>query len=181
MLGIATRVADVPRSSHRKKDLQRVRTAGSNPTRHPFGAVVSLVPVTRSDQGVAHGPPLAAAFPFGVAPAAFVLFFLASEAARAYGIPLGFCIAQYALGIRCPGCGVTRSVAALLHGDVTGAIEVNAAGPVVCAFVIVHIVCFASAVFRLHEQHVLLRWRQHSERVLLVSLSIAWLWHSVVA
>lgn len=139
-----------------------------------------IAPVTQSGFVRALGNRLPVGFPFGVAPAAFVLFFLASETARSYGIPLGFCLAQSVLGIRCPGCGVTRSVAALLHGDVAGALRINVAGPVVCAFFVVHIACFASAVVRLHEQQVLLQWKLHSERLLLWSLLAAWLWHSLV-
>ena len=33
-------------------------------------------------------------------------------------------------GVPCPGCGLTRCLSALLHGDVAGAFRVHPAGPV---------------------------------------------------
>ena len=41
-----------------------------------------------------------------------------------YGIP---CIFHAVTGLQCPGCGVTRMLSALLHGDWRGAWESNAA------------------------------------------------------
>jgi hypothetical protein len=43
------------------------------------------------------------------------------------------CVAQALFGIPCPGCGITRSVLALLAGDVRQAWLHNPAGPVLCA------------------------------------------------
>lgn len=113
-----------------------------------------------------------------VPPIAFAVIFCASEAARRYGIPLGFCVSQRLFGIRCPGCGVTRSVAALLHGDLTAAMTANVAGPVVCAYFLVQLLCFAVVIHRRQQQRVF-RWQQQNERVLLAGLLAAWLWHSV--
>ena len=41
-----------------------------------------------------------------------------------HGIP---CIFHVVTGLQCPGCGVTRMLSALLHGDWRGAWESNAA------------------------------------------------------
>lgn len=41
------------------------------------------------------------------------------------------CIFASVFGIPCPGCGSTRSVMALLHGDVHGVLRYNPLGPVV--------------------------------------------------
>lgn len=37
-------------------------------------------------------------------------------------------------GIPCPGCGLTRCLAALAHGDVIGAFRVHPAGPIFLAY-----------------------------------------------
>lgn len=114
-----------------------------------------------------------------VPPIAFAVIFCVSEAARRYGFPLGFCVVQRLFGIRCPGCGVTRSITALLHGDLAAALSANVAGPVVCAHFLVQLLCFAVVIHGGQQQRVL-RWQQQNERVLLAGLLAAWFWHSVV-
>jgi hypothetical protein len=48
------------------------------------------------------------------APATFVCVFVMSRACHGR-VPAGFCIARRLIGIRCPGCGMTTSVAALFR------------------------------------------------------------------
>ena len=43
------------------------------------------------------------------------------------------CLVQALFGIPCPGCGITRSVLAVLAGDLTRAWLLNPAGPLLCA------------------------------------------------
>lgn len=60
-----------------------------------------------------------------------------------HGIP---CIFHAVTGLQCPGCGVTRMLSALLHGDWRGAWESNAAiltlSPVLAGLVGLSLVCW---------------------------------------
>ena len=35
------------------------------------------------------------------------------------------CVSQSIFGLECPGCGITRSIMHLIHGDLEGAIDYN--------------------------------------------------------
>lgn len=37
----------------------------------------------------------------------------------------GLCLVTYLFGVECPGCGMTRALSALAHGDVVSAIHFN--------------------------------------------------------
>jgi hypothetical protein len=49
--------------------------------------------------------------------------------------PLGVCLFKWATGIDCPGCGITRSVMALLGGHWAESFRFHPAGPIVLAIV----------------------------------------------
>lgn len=55
---------------------------------------------------------------------AVLLYFLAGYIASHFMLP--GCMTYQFLGIYCPGCGMTRSVIALLHGDVLLSLRQNA-------------------------------------------------------
>ena len=110
---------------------------------------------------------------FAIAPLAFIAVFGASR----IGLPISGCIVQHLLGIRCPGCGITRSVAALLHGDLTDALAANAAGPLVCVSFVFYAAIFVLAVSRMQREEVLLRWTLRNDRLLMIGLITAWFWH----
>jgi hypothetical protein len=66
-----------------------------------------------------------------------VIFFIAAVLALHYenrfsALP-HICLVQALCGIPCPGCGVTRSVLALIGGDLGRAWALNPGGPVLCA------------------------------------------------
>lgn len=46
------------------------------------------------------------------------------------------CPSRLLFGVNCPGCGMTRSVLLTLGGDLWGALDVNPAGPVLVAALI---------------------------------------------
>jgi hypothetical protein len=46
------------------------------------------------------------------------------------------CLVQATTGIPCPGCGVTRSILAVLIGDLGRAWQMNPAGPLLCLSVV---------------------------------------------
>jgi hypothetical protein len=48
-------------------------------------------------------------------------------------IPFDLCLWHRLTGWRCLGCGLTRSVAHLMHGDVARSVALHPAGPVVVA------------------------------------------------
>jgi hypothetical protein len=37
----------------------------------------------------------------------------------------GLCLVKYLFGVECPGCGMTRALSALAHGDIVSAIHFN--------------------------------------------------------
>lgn len=47
------------------------------------------------------------------------------------------CPFHTATGLWCPGCGLTRATARLLHGDVLGALSFNALAPLVLGLIVV--------------------------------------------
>ena len=54
----------------------------------------------------------------------------------------GTCVSREVFGVRCPGCGLSRSFVALAHGDWTGSFAFHRVGPIVylylCALVVFH-------------------------------------------
>ncbi|HEY4261277.1 MAG TPA: DUF2752 domain-containing protein [Schlesneria sp.] len=70
---------------------------------------------------------------------AIILFvaavFVASRQATLDALP-HVCLVQTIGGIPCPGCGVTRSIFALLIGDLSRAWQTNPAGPLLCLSVV---------------------------------------------
>ncbi len=69
-----------------------------------------------------------------VAAAALIAFYLA--AVRATGF-MPRCIFKWATGWDCPGCGSQRALHALLHGDITRAVESNLLIPFAVAYLAV--------------------------------------------
>ena len=49
------------------------------------------------------------------------------------GFEMTLCSFKAAFGRGCPGCGMTRSVTALLHGDLVESLKVHLFGPIVAA------------------------------------------------
>ncbi|MCP3138646.1 DUF2752 domain-containing protein [Pyxidicoccus xibeiensis] len=50
-----------------------------------------------------------------------------------FGLPTWPCPVQSAVGLPCPGCGLSRATAALLHGDWRAALSWHAFAPVILA------------------------------------------------
>lgn len=57
------------------------------------------------------------------------------------------CTSRWVFGVSCPGCGLTRSFAAIAQGDWRGAFRCNPMGPVL------FIVCVAQLPYRLMEYY----------------------------
>lgn len=49
---------------------------------------------------------------------------------------LNFCAVKSFLGIPCPGCGLTRSISALVHGQLRASIDAHPLGPIVAIWLI---------------------------------------------
>jgi Protein of unknown function (DUF2752) len=82
-----------------------------------------------------------------------------------------FCLFKAATGIPCPGCGVTRSIVALLHGDFSHA---TAAGIAVLLF-FAHsaAIAIAEATAAIAPEAAAAR-RLVADKLLLASLLLAW-------
>lgn len=88
---------------------------------------------------------------------------------------IAFCAVKEVLGIPCPGCGITTSVAALLRGHFVRAVEANAAGPLVVAFFVAQTSLAAAARARLLPDRTVLSCSRLNDRALIVFLLLSWL------
>lgn len=59
----------------------------------------------------------------------------------------GVCLFRWVFGVDCPGCGITRSVMALLNGDVIGAFRLHPAGPLVVSLIAIIVAYLLLALF----------------------------------
>lgn len=85
------------------------------------------------------------------------------------GIPLPeLCYARRWLGIECPGCGLTRSFIAIMHGDFTSAWLFNPAG----------VAFFAAVAFQLPYRAIQLQ-RLHRGQRQARPVWLNWLWAPV--
>lgn len=81
----------------------------------------------------------------GLALALVVLAFLlqrvpSGDQLQLAGMPLPeLCFSQRLFGMRCPGCGLTRSVVSSAHGDLPSAMHFHPAGPLIFGWAIVQI------------------------------------------
>lgn len=78
-----------------------------------------------------------------------LLALAAPQALLHYGPP---CLWTLLLGHPCPGCGMTRALLALLHGDLAGAWGFNRAAPLV-----------APLLLALYLRHLHRLWRRRAE------------------
>lgn len=70
------------------------------------------------------------------APTALILIFIFREQVLWIGRHLGICTFHALTGLWCPGCGNTRSVTAMLHGDFLLAVRNNASLPFIAVLLI---------------------------------------------
>ncbi len=107
-------------------------------------------------------------------PGALVGFFTIGWVAHEAEIPIAFCAVKQLLGVPCPGCGITRSIAALLAGSPTTALEFNAAGPFVVTFFFIQLALVAAAAVGAAPDQTILRSARLSDRMLLVLILGVW-------
>jgi hypothetical protein len=111
----------------------------------------------------------------GLAPAAFAIVFTVAQLSDVTGVPMAFCAFKSLVGIPCPGCGITTSIEALLHGSFAGALSANPAGPLVLLFAIAQLLLTAAAAARFLPDVTIARLSRLNDRALLVFLLLAWL------
>jgi hypothetical protein len=104
----------------------------------------------------------------------FALVFTVTQVCEALRVPIAFCVFHSLLAIPCPGCGVTTSVTALLHGSVPAALHASAAGPFVLLFAGVQLLLTAAAMFRYLPEHRIIAATNLNDRVLLAALIVCW-------
>ncbi len=72
------------------------------------------------------------------------------------------------LHLQCPGCGITRALAALLHGHLAEAVHFNALITVLLPFA----VAYGVLCYRRFLQHKALRWPQPPPAVIYAALAL---------
>ncbi|MCF8609645.1 DUF2752 domain-containing protein [Gordonia sp. HY285] len=80
------------------------------------------------------------------------------------------CPTNALLHINCPGCGASRAVYCLLHGDLGGALHYNAVGVVALAFLAVAFVTYTVGLWRGRRVRGWQQWRYTPVTVLVVTL-----------
>ena len=138
--------------------------------------LVSLVVMQTRETGVSR---VATAYTglaarLALTPAALVGFFTIAWVAREAHIPIAVCVMKQFLGVPCPGCGITRSIAALLAGNPSKAIECNAAGPFVMTFLLFQLALVVAAAVGAAPDQSILRSARLSDRMLLVLMLGVW-------
>ncbi len=111
--------------------------------------------------------------------AAVLAVMVLAAALGAAALP-GGCLAQLLLDLPCPGCGLTRSVAATAHGDWSAAWILHPLGPpVALAFGLLFLgslrLALRPARSAAHHQRALV-WIRRTDRLLILSLTAVWLW-----
>ena len=79
------------------------------------------------------------------------------------------------LQIYCPGCGSTRAVAALLHGDVLMALRQNLAIPVMLLLAVLYYLEFALKIWGVRFRFPLLH-----NKVFITALFVFWLIYAII-
>ena len=90
---------------------------------------------------------------------------------RGPSCPLGSCFGPLA----CPGCGLLRSTAAALQGDLGLAWCTHPAGPVVAALLLGGLLLHLHVLCRGHEMPAHRRWRHRGRRLFVVAVLSGWL------
>ena len=94
------------------------------------------------------------------------------------GLPGWICPIRENLGIPCPGCGLSRSVTALLHGDLKTSLDFHAFGPLfLLAFGILALVSILPLNQRLHliNQIRVFESKTRFSAIFLIFLVLYWL------
>ncbi|HEX8818313.1 MAG TPA: DUF2752 domain-containing protein [Archangium sp.] len=95
-----------------------------------------------------------------------------------FGLPGWPCPVRHTLGIPCPGCGLSRAIAALLHGDWRGALAGHAFAPFFLAALVL-LVGMALLPEALRRRGIagVARFERHTglTALLLVALVVYWL------
>lgn len=91
------------------------------------------------------------------------------------------CATRMQFGIDCPGCGLTRSLIHIAHGELSAAWRLQPVSLAVFAFAVLQIPLAASHLLRV--QHPLLatatRWNLRLLIALFLALALRWLWRLV--
>jgi hypothetical protein len=109
------------------------------------------------------------------APGVFVAVFALAQLSNGLGVPVAFCAFKAFLGIPCPGCGITTSIASLISGNWREALHANAAGPLVVLFALIQLLLSAATAAHFFRAERVVRHSRLNDRALLTFLLLAWL------
>jgi hypothetical protein len=110
--------------------------------------------------------------------AAFALSFHGTASLQLPGTSVALpstCPSRLALGIECPGCGLTRSFVALANGDFKQSLQFNRVGWLVALAVLAQIPYRLFAIWELRRGVVYRPWLMWIGYVLVTMLALNWL------
>ena len=116
-----------------------------------------------------------------VTPALFLFAYILGGASNLESIPL--CGIRFATGIRCPGCGLTSSFAALSRGRVRESIDLHPLGILIALFFVYMFTRDLFEVFSDKSVPDLLsdRGRQIVSLLFLIAILFQWIFHLILA
>ncbi|MBN1901209.1 DUF2752 domain-containing protein [Candidatus Sumerlaeota bacterium] len=97
---------------------------------------------------------------------------------RLWKIPLpGMCLSRSIFGVRCPGCGLTRSFVALAHGEWRQAFSYHRIGPVLYFYFLLLIFFHLYGLLKKNQPlpRILLRAHQITALAIIAALIINWI------
>ena len=88
-------------------------------------------------------------------------------------LPFATCAFHSLTGYSCLTCGMTRSLHAILHGDLIASVKFHAMGPILFLLAILSMIVLSAEA--LAGKEVLIPWKTGSARKLIFTIMIFWL------
>jgi hypothetical protein len=156
--------------------LSQILSAGHNCSNHSHPVYVYRAPAVRRLRRWLFAPVLAPLLQQGSLVRVLVAVGVSQLVLTAAGLVVWSCPVKSALGIPCPGCGLSTAVALLVQGDFYDAVRIHAAAPLALAGMVLLAVCsLLPASWRCRVAQAIARVEKHTAMVpLMVFGSLAY-------